>query len=42
MNERDKTRENKQEVKGTKTEKDEREGERERERERDEIGRAHV
>ena len=35
MNERDKTRENKQEVKGAETEKDERE--RERERERDEM-----
>ena len=33
MNERDKTRENKQEVKGAETEKDERE----RERERDEM-----
>ena len=31
MNERDKTRENKQEVKGAETEKDERERERERE-----------
>ena len=34
MNERDKTRENKQEVKGAETEKDERERLRERERER--------
>ena len=35
MNERDKTRENKQEVKGTEVEKDERERETERKRERE-------
>ena len=35
MNERDKTRENKQEVKGTEAERDERERETERKRERE-------